>query len=117
MLIVSAEHALRLLESQKAAFAAEYMEAAKAEFPEFCAQRTDQQITNMLKAECERVKKYSVGTADGIYTIFCLRIRLDRNFPEGKDFAWARAILARDLIPEDERIAALEAVVWGSEDG
>ncbi|WP_349602969.1 hypothetical protein [Azospirillum argentinense] len=102
--------------NQRDVFATEYSAILREEFPDYCIRYTDDQLRFLLLQECDRQKAYSVGSAYGIYTMLTLRLRLGGPFPEGEDHAWAREILARDLVPEADRIAALEEVVWGVEE-
>jgi hypothetical protein len=105
-----------LLEEQKRKFVSDFFPILYEEFPELWTQHEPQEISKSLGMECDRALRYDVQSARGIYILLTLRLRLGSDFPEGEDDAWAREILARDFVPESERIAALEAALWGSDE-
>ena len=97
-------------------FIANAIATLKEEFPELWGKQTDSQIEQLLYEQCERAKHYNINLSEGIYLMFTMRLRLGWDFPDGKDHAWAREILLRDLMPEAERTGALEAMLWGGDE-
>lgn len=104
-----------MLEQQRRRFVEDALPAVYHEFPELRARLSDDQVRNFLLEQCELAKRYGLMSAEGIYTLTGMRLRLGRDFPEGERFGWARALLARSSVPEAERVRALEAGMWGGE--
>lgn len=113
MLSINPQNISGMIESQRQKFVIHAMESLRIEFPELWLSQSDSQIKQLLYDQCERAKYYNINLSESIYKLFTMRLRLDWRFPEGINYAWAREILLRDLIPEDERIGALEAMLWG----
>lgn len=116
MLVTRQSQINEILELQRRQFSHDTLPVLRQEFPELWVRYTDQEIEQLLCDQCDRSAIYNVKSAVGIYTLLTMRLRLSWGFPEGDEYAWAREILARDLIMESERIAALEAVLWGNEE-
>lgn len=116
MLVLRQNQIDEMLKNQCRKFSRDAIKQLRQEFPEFWVRYKEEEIEQLLYTQCEYCKRYNVKSAEGIYTLFTMRLRLSWNFPEGDEYAWAREILARDLIEEGERIAALESVLWGIEE-
>ncbi len=116
MFFINSQNKSDMIEAQRQRFVANSIETLRIEFPELWFRQSESQIKQLLYDQCGRAKQYNINLSEGVYLLFIMRLRLDWNFPEGKDFAWAREILLRELIPEEERISALEAMLWGGGD-
>lgn len=114
MLVINHQNISELIEVQKRTFVATAKETLRQEFPEFWFAKTEAQIEQLLYDQCIRAKRYDINCTEGIYLMFTMRLRLGWDFPEGKNHAWAREILGRDLVSEAERIHTLETMLWGS---
>lgn len=114
MLVINHQNISELIEVQKRTFVATAKETLRQEFPEFWFAKTEAQIEQLLYDQCIRAKRYDINCTEGIYLMFTMRLRLGWDFPEGKNHAWARERLGRDLVSEAERIHTLETMLWGS---
>lgn len=116
MLTITPGMISRLIDVARQRFVAKCLPLLNSEFPQLRTRYTEAELEQMLYAHCQYSKIYGIETAAGIYTLLGFRIRLAWSFPEGPEYAWAREILSRQLMSEDERVAALEQHLWGIED-
>lgn len=113
-MLISARQMAAMLETNRQQYVQTYGPLMRREFPEFWARFDDAQIGQIMRDQCAYAGRHGLISARGAYLIFTLRLRLGRDFPDGEEFGWARAILQRLEGTEGERLDALEAVVWGA---
>lgn len=95
-------------------FVDDFLPVLRREFPEMWVGHTDAELRDFLDDQCDYAAQWNVATARGIYLLLGMRVRLGRDFPTGDRHGWAREILARRTLSEDERLDVLEATVWGA---
>lgn len=112
MLHFRPEQFSQMIEGARRKFVVDYLPTLRAEFPQLWMMRTETELDEMLYAQCEYAHAHGLDTAEGVYLLFGLRLRLAWRFPTLPEHAWAREILGRELLSEAQRVAALEEYLW-----
>lgn len=112
-MIITARNMVALFEANRQRYIQNYRPVLRHEFPEFWMRFDGSQIDQILMDQCAYAGKHGLNSGRAANLLFTLRLRLGREFPDGEDFGWARAILNRRGCEESELLDAIEASVWG----